>query len=624
MTIPQVQPDSSEAIRIDGRLLAHLVDRLCEISEDGEDRVGYFRQTFEAICQHFDAVSGVINVRQSARTMERNFLAEAASADWIKVADALVLRTQTEEVAISKGFTDAHGDHVAFALAAPFMSSKGNAFGGIALVIKQQSPRETEAILAQLVQLMELIVEIAPRGKRQQPAGSSASQTLKSVIKATDYHSIQHLSFAIVNGLCERMGLEQVTLGLTRQRDIRLLAISGMEEIPGNTPGIKALQQALAVGLDRGDVTVVQKPNQVPDQLESSTCRVHQFWHQMAAGSSVASIPLFVENSCIAVIGLRKSGPFVQDDIERARVLAQSFAPALPLVDRASWSLVHHLTDSMRQTMATVFSWKKLGFKLTLILLAVFLTWVAFGKKEYQVLASCKIVPEHTNIVSAPFEGKIARVLVRPGQQVEKGQPLVEMDTRDLKLELRRVLTSIASTKIEKDAFLRERKSNEAFLKLSQIAVLETDLVRIRQQLKRAKVCAVEAGVVLPSELHRKVGQFVTLGESMLEIAENRNWQLEINSAESDARHIVKGQLAQFQTHARPDQPYACEVLNVHPAARVADQKNVVVVEARLLERDSWMKVGMEGSVRINTAPQPIWWIYAHPVIDYLRLKLWL
>ena len=628
-TKPQPQPQAAqETVRIDGRLLADLVNKICEAHENELERSVYFRRCFELVCVHFEAVAGIINVRQGGRTMEQKFRSDDVSSSWLAEADAIVLRTQTDNASLTRAFKDRNGHPIVFALGTPITSSNGNAFGGISLVVAQKSEKNVQAMLAQLIQLVELIIELAPipHQTTSNKSDGSGKQTLKSIIKASDYHSIQHLSFAIVNSLCERLGCEQVVLGLARRNDIQLLAVSGMDEIPKNTPGMNAIQQSMAVCLDRRDFTVVQKKNPSQDQLPSSTCHVHHFWHRMTAGAAVATIPLFVGEECVAVLGIRRqeSRPFLNEDIERARVLAQSFAPALPLVDRASRSLIHHLADSVQWGAKVIFSWKRLGIKLALTLMLAAMIWVCFGKQEYRVLASCKIVPDHINVISAPFEGKVAEVLVSPGQRVSQGEILARMDTRDLLLELRRVSSEIASTRIEKDALLREKKPNEAFLKLSEIEVLQTDQVRIREQLQRAEIRASESGTILPTEIHRNVGQFVTLGEELLEIAAERDWRLEVNASESDSTHVIPGQAATFQSYARPDQAFNGSVLQIHPAASVVDQKNVVIVDVKLLEREDWMRVGMEGSVRITTEPQPIWWIYAHPVLDYLRLKLWL
>jgi hypothetical protein len=87
---------------------------------------------------------------------------------------------------------------------------------------------------------------------------------------------------------------------------------------------------------------------------------------------------------------------------------------------------------------------------------------------------------------------------------------------------------------------------------------------------------------------------------------------------------VSKLQTGQFQSSARPDQPLACEIRRVSPTTSVLRHRNVVVAEAVLLEKQDWMKLGMEGYVRIETGPKPVWWVYLHPALDYLRLKLWL
>ena len=186
------------------------------------------------------------------------------------------------------------------------------------------------------------------------------------------------------------------------------------------------------------------------------------------------------------------------------------------------------------------------------------------------------------------------------------------------------IRTAITSMQIEANALLSQRKHQAAFLLQADIDVLKTDLELIDEQIRRSQVVAQHGGVVMPTEIHRRVGQFVALGDPLLEIAKQENWHLEIDVRDNDAPYIAKSQLAEFQSSARPDQHQKCKVSKISPSSQVVRNKNVVITEAMMLDQQDWMKLGMEGHIRIDTGKQPVWWVYLHPVLDYVRLKLWL
>lgn len=620
--------ENADCIRIDGKSFYDLVGQICEISERQLNRNDYFGQCFESISEHFNASVGVMNIRQGARTIERTFsVDEALTKKWIQEIDPLLLRSQTDNTSLSKIYHNPSGIEVGYAIAAPFRGNSGNAFGAVALTIQNGSAFEMKSQLIQLCQIIELVAFNAPSSETQNPKPTqSGSNALKTVIRASDYQSIHHLSFAIVNSLCGKFQCEQVSLGIVRNRNVRLMAVSGLSEIPKNTPGVMAIQQAMAVCSDRNETTVVQQKGKQSGQVDSSSCRIHHFWHNMSGDACVATMPLRIEGKCVAVVALRRQSnqPFSTEDLQRIQLISESFAPALPLVDRASRSVARHIGESLVAQSSNLFSRNNLGLKL-LAVLALFLAgWIAFGKIEHRVRAHCKIVPEKTYTVSVPREGMIAKVMVVPGQKIREGDLLVQLDIKDLLIEQKSLLANIISKRIEANAMLSERKSQEAFLLQAEIEVLETDLNLIEEQIGRSRIKAHQDGIVMPTKIHQRVGQFVAMGEQLLEIANEDRWHLEVEIPESKAIHIKKTQRGTFQSAARPDRQLECEVTKVSPSSEVLNQRNVFVAEAVLHKRDEWMKLGMEGNVCLNTGQKPVWWVYGHPFLDFVRLKLWL
>ena len=222
------------------------------------------------------------------------------------------------------------------------------------------------------------------------------------------------------------------------------------------------------------------------------------------------------------------------------------------------------------------------------------------------------------------MDAAIESVFVEPGIEVVEGQLLVEFDQRDLLNEQNQIMTQIATTKIEANSLLQNDEAQEAFLLQSKLEMLAAELEIVEQQLSRTKLFAERAGVVLPSEIHKRIGQFVKLGEPLFEIADSNKWRLEIETPEREVRHVQVNQNCQFQSRARPDQISECAISFVSPASKTVDQKNVVLSHAEMASRPNWMKIGMEGYVKIDTGKQPVWWVYAHPLIDFVRLQLWM
>jgi len=625
-TLPIQSPDST--LEVDGIEFYQAVAELCGWSDSNLKRSDYFNRCFVSICKFLQAEVALFNVRQGARTLERTYSNLPGSDNpWAEKLDQLVLRAQTDEAPVSRQFQDVNGQCVATALGCPVIAASGNTFGAISMVFRAVESTNVDLIIAQLIPLLELVVENAPvdSPKNEKPK-NDAAPVLQSVVRAADFQSVKHLCFAIANSLCGKLRCEQIAMGLVQKQDIQLVAVSGVSEIPGSTPGVMAIRQAMAVCLDRNEATVSQPDGRLIDQVESSPCKVHEAWRNATSGSCVATLPLRIDGQCVAVIALRRleRDPFCPDDLKRARVLAESFAPALPLVDRANRSMLRHAVDSLASLAHHWCSWNGLGRKaITLGMLAA-IAWAVFGKTEHRVMAPCKIVAESVFTVAAPFEGLVRNVLVQPGDHVVAGQPLVQIDTRDLETEKNQVKTQIVSNRIQANALLQERKSQEAFLLQAKIQVLQTEINLIQARIERAHICAPADGIILPTEIHRRIGQYVALGETLLQVADESRCHLEIETPVQQARYLMVNQQAAFLSNARPDQQLDCHITRISPSSEILRQENVVVAEAVLESKDEWMKIGTEGKIRINTGKKPIWWVHLHPVIDFVRVKLWL
>jgi HlyD family secretion protein len=78
------------------------------------------------------------------------------------------------------------------------------------------------------------------------------------------------------------------------------------------------------------------------------------------------------------------------------------------------------------------------------------LVWAAIGRMDIVAKADGQLVPEGRLKIVQPFEkGRVERILVEAGDQVEKGEPLVVMDTRLADADLERVSQQLAKARLE-------------------------------------------------------------------------------------------------------------------------------------------------------------------------------
>ncbi|MFA9461537.1 HlyD family type I secretion periplasmic adaptor subunit [Thiohalorhabdus methylotrophus] len=92
----------------------------------------------------------------------------------------------------------------------------------------------------------------------------------------------------------------------------------------------------------------------------------------------------------------------------------------------------------------------RLMLGLLAALLVGLLVWAVIGRLDVVARAEGKLVPKGRLKIVQPFEkGRIERILVKEGDKVEEGQPLVIMDTRLTDADLQRIGHELARVRLE-------------------------------------------------------------------------------------------------------------------------------------------------------------------------------
>jgi putative peptide zinc metalloprotease protein len=122
----------------------------------------------------------------------------------------------------------------------------------------------------------------------------------------------------------------------------------------------------------------------------------------------------------------------------------------------------------------------------------------------YYVRCAIRLQPEASAAVYVEVPGEIQAVLVKPGDTVQAGQPLLKLRNLDLELAAARLKTAW-ETQTGKLASLRQRSlaDDSALAEVMQaqesLAALEEELRRRKEQLQRLVVIAPRSGVVIPA-----------------------------------------------------------------------------------------------------------------------------
>ncbi|MHC4441608.1 MAG: efflux RND transporter periplasmic adaptor subunit [Planctomycetota bacterium] len=511
-------------------------------------------------------------------------------------------------------------------LSAPITDFSKKTIGAIALVDIFSDKGEVIQHLALLKSLTRLasqaadMIEAINGGQENFPTPNNA------LIRSASVETPEELAFAITNNLRNKLGCEQVSLGMVLGRRIKILSVSGLPHVSNKSAGIQHIRPAMEECYDADIPIVTQRNTEGASEHATSGYCLHRQWQAAAKGDIVASIPLHTAGETVAVLSLRRrpNELFTDEQIKEIRTLVEPFASALHLVRKANRGILQHALDYYRDTVKLFTTPGHLAFKIMIATMVATVIWFIFGTINYRLTVPCQFVPGQTRHISAPFDGILQAAKVIEGGHVRKGDVLCQFDTRELDQQRAKILAQIAVFEREKDRAMGDDNPAHVQLSLANQKLARTQLEIIENRIQQSTIHAPFDGVIIVGDLRKAVGAVVSRGDPLFEIAPLDSWFLELHVPEADAEDLDCGLQGEFALHARPEVLHSFTISRTCLQAEARKQKNVYIAEADINLPYGWMRPGMEGSAKILVARRPVWWVVLHRAIDYLRMALWI
>lgn len=467
--------------------------------------------------------------------------------------------------------------------------------------------------------------ETVPPSSRPTAVDSGAQQVLlenNALARTAQFSSVREFAYSIVNSLCGQLQAEQVFFGVEKKQKISVEAVSGIPDFKASSPGIAIVRQAMEECLDYGKVIVAQQ--KLPSEMTTSP--IHQQWSTESLNSCVCSIPLRQNGEVTSVISVRRpaSKPFQLEELEKLERSLAPYGAAARVVEKASRTLGQQLKSNVSDSAKRNLAKGTLGRKLFFGGLLAGVLWFLFGSMTYRPICQTTVTAADLRHFSAPFDGKLSSVMVRPGQTVSAGDVLVEFDTADLRLELNGLLRQMSAAEVELRQAIYDDDMSLAALARSQINVLQTQASATRKRISDARIVAPTNGTVILSDLEQRVGQVFSHGEELLQLAQEGDWLLEIEVPDDIVTYVAAEQHGTFAASSLPTEKQEFTIQHIDGAASVVADRNVFIARAPLDAHPVWMKSGMQGTAQLETVPRPVWWVVMHRVVDWFRTSFWI
>jgi Barrel-sandwich domain of CusB or HlyD membrane-fusion len=198
------------------------------------------------------------------------------------------------------------------------------------------------------------------------------------------------------------------------------------------------------------------------------------------------------------------------------------------------------VTKRIRDAKLLLTSEKRNRTLLRLGIIAFILLVIALWPARVKVDGDCLLQPLNRAAVAPETAGRIEKVFVREGDHVAKDQPIAQLDTRRLKLEMD--TTDQEKLRYMADADRLRAVGDEAAAQVSfmQVKVLGEQQKRIQAEIDSATLRSPIDGMVMTKDLELRAGDVLQQGAPFAEIAGTDAWDLHAEINEKDIGTVEK------------------------------------------------------------------------------------
>lgn len=576
------------------------------------------------VTEHFGCLSGCLTVGIAGDEVELVRNGDVEGADkWRANLQSTALEARSRASSIARLFgSDDTPLHAV--IACPIDNAGRDPFGAISILVRCSSVTQAERIQLHLRAACLQIATVLTQ-KKSSRGVVEMSDIARVYTRAAQFSTIQQFAYTITNSARQRFNCDQAAMGLIRNDKLRVVCISGLDTVKLRSPGVLKIEQAMGECVDARCPMVAQPRDRWEDSSLAEEGLLHQAWRASVNGASVLSIPIDAGDGPIAVVSFRRSGeePFDADDIEAANKLFVPLAGAIPLVTQATQSLPTHASQSVRSAVQWCAGPNTIRRKVVLLFALILIAWAATGTRMYRVSVPAVIIAQHEKIVAAPFDGKVASVLVRNGDRVEADQAILVMDTTALELEHHRLQAELSNARLRLSGEVAGSNPAAASIAQGELRSINTRVKRILSQIEDATVRAPHAGIVMAPELADLPGRVIATGEAIASVAENDSMLLELHVPQNRVSDLIEGNRLRFASHARPELPGFSSLGKLAPSSVERNGESVFIAEAVLPDDQTWLRPGMSGVALVEVGDRSNWWLAFHRVVDAARLRFW-
>jgi multidrug resistance efflux pump len=451
-----------------------------------------------------------------------------------------------------------------------------------------------------------------------------AAAGLDLLAVAGEHRQLRASAMALANELAGRLQCDRVSIGVVNRRrnGVRLKAMSHTALFRRESQAADVVENAMEEALDQS-ASVSFPPSASTQKRIAIAHRALANWS--GGRAAVASVMLSSRGRSVGVVTLERhrDEPFDEDSISLCEMVAGLVGPMIDLQHDSDRIVSGRVVASIAEGTRALVGPRRPALKLAAIAAVLFVAFLALATGEHRVSAKSVTEGLVQRAAVAPFDGFIQSAPMRAGDQVREGEVLASLNDRDLVLDRLKSLSERDKlVQKHRDALAKHDRAETAALS-AEIKQAEAQLALAEDKLARTRIVAPFDGTVVSGDLSQMLGTPVERGKVLFEIAPLDGYRVILQVDERDIGYIGIGQRGRLALAGLPAHLVGFIVTKVTPIATAEEGQNFFRIEAHLDDGSIQLRPGMEGVGKIETGRASLFWIWTHPLVEWVRLSAW-
>lgn len=461
---------------------------------------------------------------------------------------------------------------------------------------------------------------------------SSASQTDWGALTAEQLLQVQaellgrkrfgEAATALTQQLANHLKCDRVSLGWREKNGMAVVAASYVAEVHARQETARLVAAVMDEATEQGVSLLHPEPH---------TTRPHILLaHDELArrqGNALCTVPLVHGGEILGALTLERRGQgFTPDEAAHFERVASQLAPVLELkydIGLSVWrrltthakSRLHHLLQSDTPASRPI----RIGLAVAALLLA----GVLLFPFAYHVSAPAKLEGAIQRTLTAPADGYLHQVFVRPGDRVKAGQVMAELADQDLLVQQRGLAAELAQHENAQASAQARNDRTEFSVSQGQAEAARAKLELLQQQIERSHVRAPFDGIVIKGDLSQSVGAPVERGAELITLAPDTGYRVMIEAEEAEVADLQPGQTGRLILAALPSRTLPITVERITPLATTEEGRHYFAVYATLQGKLPALRPGMQGFAKIEVDQRSLLVSWVSRSLSWMRLQLW-